>query len=177
MNVTYQFLTQNRVEGSDVLPIEQLVELINDRVTIVKPHLREITLPTIDSQIFGNKLPNDFGQQRALKIYSFGDEAWGDAEFAQFWFVDRDGRWLWAKCDSMGGRQDYADVSVRHFAESRRVPGSSELAYIACLVTICGAFIRKFQQAADSAREREQSLRFAAFEQMTFKTALGAITS
>lgn len=178
MNVTYQFLRQNRVEGSTVLPFEQLVELINGRVEAARPYLREVTLRAIDSQVvFRTQLPNDFGQQRALKVYSFGDDAWDDAEVAQYWFVDRDGRWLWAKYDSMGGRQDFAEVSVVHFAETRRVAGAPHLAHIACLWTISEAFKREFERAAESARKREESMRAAATKQAKFTTALNAITS
>lgn len=176
MNVTYQFLKNNRVEGSSVLPFDQLVELINQRVAAARPHLRDVTLPTIDSQIvFRDKIPHDFGQLRALKVYSFGDEPWDGADEAQFWFVDRDGKWLWVKCDSMGGRQEYADVTAEHFAETRRVQGSPELAHIACLSTIGEAFRSKFTTAADSAREREAKLRTAAVEQAAFNNALRAV--
>lgn len=158
----FAYLMHGTVYGSLSLTPVHMRELINKYVGLAKQHLRSVSLPTIDDQmafIVKDRLPADFRRQKALQVYSVGTDPWMDVETVEYWFVDRDGRWYWIRCDSQGGRADYSTVTAQHLVNRRtnddRVP-------VEVLSQICEAFRRKFIDAAERARALSDDLTKAA---------------
>lgn len=91
--------------------------VIQKHLKIAKPHLRSITMPAIESQIFFGAdypLPEDFRRQPAMKIFSIGDEPLHNTERIEYWFIDRNGHWYWAWHTRGVGSYDYGIGTERH---------------------------------------------------------------
>ncbi len=160
MKATYDFLDKGNVSGAKCLPIDLLVEQIDKCVKQAIPSLRQITLPTIVSQVAFDfrRLSPEIRKQPAFMVYALGNEAWLDVEVVEYWFVDRTGTWYWIKCNPAGRNDDYSIVNARHLAERHLVNGSKNLAHIGVLAVIAGSFRTAFNTGAEQARNRANDL-------------------
>jgi hypothetical protein len=156
---TFAHLMYGTVHGSLNLTPLHMRRLIKKYVGLAKPHLRNVSLPTIGDQIIEVRLPSDFKYHRALKVYSVGAEPWTDVDMIEYWFVDRDGRWYWVKCDPQGGRADCSTVTAQHLINQRTNNGRIP---VRVLSEICEAFQQKFVETAERAQNLSNDLTKAA---------------
>lgn len=157
---TDDFLENGNVYGARCLPLDRLAYRIDRCVRLAIPHLRHMTLPAIGKQTVFTllDLPEDFRGQQAFKVYARGDEPWTDVERVEYWFVDRDGRWYWLSCDSIGGELDYGIGTSLHLVQRHQVEGQDGIAHIGILATIADSFRQAEYLAAHRARERANEL-------------------
>lgn len=166
MNDTYSFLSRGNVRGARCLPVNQLLEQVNACVSAATPMLRKMTLSSIvDQTVFDfRNVPDSFRNQRAFKVYAIGDEAWGDDDVTEYWFVDSRGTWYWLKCNRAGGDADFSTVTALHLIERRLVANHDDLAHIDVLGTIAERFRREFSKADGLAILRAEEFRKAALK-------------
>lgn len=150
---TFAYLMHRTVSGSRELTPTHMCELIDKYVRPAKLHLRSVSLPKIGDQVTSHitrsELPENFRDQKALKVYSIGVEAWTDIDTVESWFIDRDGRWYWIKYSAHGAGADCSIVTTQHLVN--RVSENDRVS-VSVLSKICEAFRFTFDHAAQRAR-------------------------
>lgn len=175
---TSEYLKYGIVYAENNIGIDELVWHINNRAALTQKQLRSLTLPTIGSQILAGMkdVPRDFANQQALKVYVWGTEPFSDYDTAEWWFVDRDLRWLWLQVDNATGRAIHSGpVSIRMFVERAVKLGNFTYGDIHFLRQVVHAFKTFCEEGADKARERELLLRDAAKNHADFITQIRLI--
>lgn len=155
MNVTHNFLSRGVVKGAACLPIDQLVELLNQCVATAASQLRYVTMPSVLGQIAERSegLPTGWGERRAVLVYAKGSDAWNDTE-AEYWFVDRDKVWYWIKNDRFGRNLEFAQVTSGHLVERQVESASDSVATIRILGSVARSFEKLYSDAAITVRKR-----------------------
>lgn len=174
MYTTFEYLASQTVFSTrEILP-EQMTKLLNLYVNAATPYLRDITLATIISQTpySMQSVPESIKKTRALRVYALGEAPWIDPEIVEYWFVDRNGMWYWVKYDVVSGAQDWATVSCSHLVERKLADEGTGTVNISTLGDVTDAFMKKFDDAASAAHDREVKLRKAATEQAKFYVAI-----
>jgi len=162
---TFTYLMNGSVYGASGLTPEHAVEVIEKHLHIALPLLRRMTLSAIGKQVDSKvnaQLTGEFAKQWAFKVYTIGDEAWADADRAEYWFVDRNGYWYWVKHATASREVDFATVTVNHLLERFTGARDDGLVPLYVISSICGSFRHEFLLAADRARELQADLTKAA---------------
>ncbi len=159
---TFAYLMHGTVHGARSLTPEHMIQVIDKYVDIAKPQLRALALHPIGDQIVFKtasqlQLPEDFRKQRALKVFSVGEEM-GLDEPVECWFIDRDGRWYWVRCGSQGESMDFSTVTVQHLVEARATADGDGVVALWVLSAICESFRKSFVLAAFRAKTNADDL-------------------
>jgi hypothetical protein len=158
---TFAFLMRGVVYGANGVNAEHALELINKRVTEMKQYLRRVSLPEIESQTvfsLANGVNEDFRRQKALKVYSIGDEAWSGIETVEYWFVDRDGVWYWLEYSSHGRQVYLCVVDASHLVDRFVNTSVDGLLPLYVLGSIDRSFTKLFSAAAERSRQLAKDL-------------------
>jgi hypothetical protein len=166
----YRFLMYGTVFGAQGLEPNRALEVIHKYVSLAKPHLRSITMPSIETQVASIHdllLPEDFCCQKAMKIFAIGDEPLQETERIEYWFIDRQGNWYWAWHTRGVGSYDYGTGTARHLVnrfveqtDDGRVP-------LYVFSSVAAALRDRFVRTAERARQTSNDLTKAAKELQT----------